>query len=286
MRDRKHEVRELCCTGLSKVYLRHLCPALPSLLAGQSFDTSGFSAILDRLKGFPGNVLRCWVNPDISVRLMLLDVIQSYLLPAQRSEGEDDDNRASAIFVLFRHLSEPDRLILGQVLSFKNNIRFELQKFLEAREDYSTSNRSDGSAEQCKIILYRLMSLLPPADKKTLIFDKLMAVKDKHVFKQLAKATQASCPSQDLNRARENMMQRLDSKSALGEYLGKVFTVACFGFVSCEETKSLLRFASSCSANGDDYEEEAAIITQLLSLLSKHIPSVTIVHLYFIAHDL
>lgn len=74
--------------------------------------------------------------------------------------------------------------------------------------------------------------------------------------------------AQSLQR-REDLKQRLDSKSALGEYMGMVYDVAGFLSVNAAVVRCLLEHLEQVSVS-----PEAFTCSELLVLLAKHSPQV------------
>lgn len=271
VKDRKAEVKLLCLKGMARVYAKHACPLLPPL-ADALVDMSAAQAVLDRVGAFPAYVVNSWGYPDAATRLAILAILQESLLPVAAGAASSADasaRRASALLCLFRSLGPSERAILGSILAFKSKVRIELEGFLESR----SKTQSDKSAAAADELMYRahaLMQALVPGDKTSLILEKILAVKDKHIFRLLSKATDPAEAIESLAEAKEDMLTRLHSKSSLGEYFGSVFEYASLGIANAALVESLLSYGTACLREGGDSQDDADLAAELLLCLSKN----------------
>jgi hypothetical protein len=213
---------------------------------------------------------------------------------------DSDRRRAAALLLMFDTLSPADRNALASVLNFKSRVRAELQAFLKARATPIKSSRSSDTAsrsshsssssdvgaeevategvkalsaeEHAKVLrkcMLRLAQLVPAVDKKASHFEAICAKKDRNVFKLLEMGvTPEDCVITAAQR-REDLKQRLVSKSALGEYFGMVFDFASYMLPTAGVVQALLTHLNTLSVS-----TEAVPCSELLVLLSKYAPQV------------
>lgn len=72
---------------------------------------------------------------------------------------------------------------------------------------------------------------------------------------------------------RDDLKQRLDSKSALGEYVGNLYDSASYMTANQSVVHSLLAYTHG-AAGSDTDTEQSAVVATLLTLLAKHSPQV------------
>lgn len=103
---------------------------------------------------------------------------------------------------------------------------------------------------------------------------------DNTVYRLLGQALESPCSS-DATRAsstnssfhsncayRDDLRERVKSKSALGEYMSCLYETAAFMVASRDTVQSLLRAGMAVAGDGDD----AAVVLNLLSMLAKYCP--------------
>lgn len=135
----------------------------------------------------------------------------------------------------------------------------ELDQFFEASKNVqlgSSSGRSssdphlgdgsDGETEDVSVPLKRsvlhILQLVPPIDKsRSPSLEKIASMKDKHVMRLFEHAVSPTDTITESIRAREDLMQRLESKSVLGIYSGYLFDIAGFLFANSGMLQALLR---------------------------------------------
>jgi len=102
-------------------------------------------------------------------------------------------------------------------------------------------------------------------NKKCLqMLDKLQETKDKHVFRLLSGCTEYTDGATEMLVNREDLQQRLDSKSMLGEYSGALFT-ACAPLICNGPAVDYLMSNVMRAKTSDD----VVLISEVLELLSK-----------------
>ena len=272
MKDRRPDVRKLSLTGLAKVYSKHLCPLFQPLTSGLSLLQN--VAIADRLKPVPGFILSCWGYPDISTRHLVMESLQEQLLPSKGFDEEVvDQHRAAALIFLYQHISASERTILGAILSLKSRVGSSLDAVLRMRLHYQ-SEKKEESLLELKTAFYSLMSVLAPADKKTLLFEKFVTLKDKHIFRLLSQSTVPSNSVHELSRVRNDLRSRLDSKSAIGEYVGQVLETAFAGVINSGMITAVVGCVTQSCRNSSGKNEELQDISAFLTVIAKHLPQV------------
>jgi hypothetical protein len=117
----------------------------------------------------------------------------------------------------------------------------------------------------------RLLLSFPPSDKKVNLLEKLLLVKDKTVFRLLLNSLSSADSIGDACAHRDDLRQRLDSKSALGEYVACLYDAASHKVANKGSVTDILNYTVS-SSSGDYGPEFQSVTSTLLTALAKHIP--------------
>lgn len=172
-------------------------------------------------------------------------------------------------------------------------MRVELDRFFEASKNVQsgstgsrvTGNLDEGGSEEetedvsvpLKRSVHRLLNLLPPVDRtRPPALDKIAGMKDKHVLRLFERAVAPTDTITESIRARDDLMQRLESKSVLGQYAGYLFDIAGFLFANAGMLHALLRHlislkkVESNSADGSQVSDKHGSHIGLVLLLAKH----------------
>ena len=146
-----------------------------------------------------------------------------------------DSRRLFSLLVVMEMLDGRERMILGNMLATKSRVRAALTAFLDARESCTSFQVSDS----LKGSMVRLLKELPANDKKgQQLLERLHVMKDKNVFKLLRQATGAEDDIIVSLQNRDDLKGRVDSRSALGEYVGRLFDTA--GYLAVNENMAEL----------------------------------------------
>lgn len=296
VKDKKETVHKTAIVGLAKIYGKFVACCLPDLSVLADNKETPLSAvrqeILDRLRTIPSTVCKYWGYPDLKNRHLVIHLLQEYLLPRLKGgkqssnsprsgssqsqqvgveqDGDDadiDTSRASALLLMFSLLEESERDIFGTILGFKHKVRGELQTFLEARKTATAGRATMQGDDMLKGSMMRLYKIVP-IDKKVQPLEKLHQMKDKTIYKLLQHALEPTDNITEGITAREELKQRLDSKSQLSEYVCIVFDFSSYFVANEGALKALLKYAMAMEPN------EALPVGQLLSSLAKHVPGI------------
>ena len=218
---------------------------------------------MNRLSVVPGLIVKCWSYPEPATKHLVVNPLQEYILPksnafntaqgASSQEYEEalaesgppsvksktknnkapkgkapatptvnvDSRRLFSLLVIMDMLNSQEKMILSNILCTKSKIRAALTAFLNARESSASFHINDS----LKSSMVRLLKELPVQDKKgQQLLERLHVMKDKNVFKLLRQAT---CAEDDIIvslKNRDDLKGRVDSRSALGEYVGRLLT--------------------------------------------------------------
>ena len=299
VKDRKESVHRAAVVGLAKIYGKFVASCLPDLSVLAENNETPQSAvrkeILDRLQTIPSTVINYWGYPELKNKHLVIHLLQEYLLPKRKGGGmngsgesqsqsqsqggakgveEDadiDSSRASALLLVFSLLEDSERDIFGTILGFKAKVRWELQGFLEAHKaaPSGASRISIGHNENAnlKSSMMRLYKVIP-IDKKIQPLEKLHQMRDKTIFKLLQHALEPADTITEGIASRDELKQRLDSKSPLSEYTCIVFDFA--GYLVANEgiLSALLKYAMAVDPS------EAQSAAHLVSSLAKHVPKI------------
>ena len=266
--------------------------------------------LLDKLALVPHLVVGAFGYPELRQQVIVL--IQENLLPktvASRVSDEDDSERqmsqeasqkskggrasssqggkdkdknkedldgprATALILLYTLLQTGDHAKLGTILGEKSKVRADLQAFLEARQVATASGAKSSDFVNLKSAQLRLVQTLPTSDKKTTVLEKLHAMKDKTIFRLLGRAVIPKDPVGVACGYREDLKQRLDSKSALGDYAGVLFDYAGYLVANQGMIAALLGFAAAplTSTSSPGFGRSQRVAAEMLHLLAKHVP--------------
>ena len=290
VKDKKHEIRLNAMIGLSRLYSRHITSAFPPLnseitvpaLVSHHLDGDKW----ERLWKVPGALLSCWGYPETDVKHRVIQIIQEKVLcynineekkrncvdvfPEQSFQDSlpkfsDVSRSATAILVVFFHLNEAERKCFGSILMAKTKIGESLVSFVEDRRSMikSPSNQLNARLQRG---LHRLCTtLLPIAENKKSVIEKIENFDDKRVFSLFELSLSPLISSYDSYRYRKELSQRYETSSALGEYLGQLFDVSsCSIFNSCTIKDLIIRCYHQDSDDG--------VTCDLLSLFVKFFP--------------
>ena len=282
--DRKIEIKKTAMQGFAKIYSRHvssLLPTLDTVDANQSIKDLVNQNALDRLGFVVSHIIKCWLCPEL--KHLTIQLIQEYILPkaAVKSDASDkkeddseiDGRRATALLLLFSLLDADERGSFVTILTAKRRFQIDLESFLESRAKLTLSQDSNMKASNennFKRAMYRLSSLLPSADKKIVSLEKLHSLKDKTVFKLLSKCILPDDNIQECCSNRENLKQRVDSKSVLGQNVEFLYDMAGYLLVNAEMSNHVLEYLTKC----DEATEEVVVVAELVSIIAKNQPSV------------
>ncbi len=291
VKDRRPEIRRAALMGMAQIYAKHLACALPPLSeltdAGEDLLVSQRGGLVERLQQVPALVLNCWSFPEPAMKQQVLTLLQEYLLPrsnkgdvstsqsasqsANMQDAEMDSRRASALYFMFAQLNEAERSLLGSLLQHKASVRKELQAFLTARDAVYVSTKAAASTTSAEAValkncVLRLMLALPTADKKAVVLERLSAMKDKNIFRLLSRAAQPLDTAADALHGRDDLRGRVDSKSPLGEYVGRLCDAAGYLVANEDIIAALVRHATEMPP------ENSACIAALLAMLAKQVP--------------
>lgn len=182
---------------------------------------------------------------------------------AKEDTVDVDSRRCFALLVLLDILSEEEKKMLSTILGYKHKVRRELSNFLAAREQTS-SFQQDHRLKDC---MSRLLRELPVGDKRekgSQLLERLHIMKDKNVFKLLKRAVSPEDSIIGNIENRNDLRGRVDSKSALGEYVARLYDSAAFMLIGEGMASLLLQLMASASA------EVAAPIAGMLDYVTKH----------------
>ena len=282
VKDKKIDIRTCAVVGLARLYSKYISSRVPALSIGTSISTFLRSAadqeLWDRLRGIPGAVVNCWGYPEVSFKHLILQLLQeqiihmSSLAQAEQSSLEQeyenpDSLRATSFLLMYHQLSETERQSLYAIFQTKMKIGQYVASYTKDRTEASRS-KSEESHARLRRSLYRLCSVIPPiADKKNAILEKLETVKDKTIFRLLETAVSSSLSSQEYCRNRNEIRQRVDSRSALAEYLGLVYDAASFSIVNSTVIKALLIHMTYTVGS------DAKTLLLLLNQIAKYFPT-------------
>jgi len=274
--DKKVEVKKTAMQGLAKLYFRNISSVLPPLdttNSNQDFKELVDRDALERLSFVPSHIVKCWTFPDLkhlTIQLLQENILPKSVMKSDATEKKEDDvdidgRRACASILMFSLLDAADRSTFGGILSIKRRFQLDLESFLETRAKLSTqdSGLKVSNENSFKRAMFRLSGLLPASDKK--VVDKLHSMKDKTVFKLLSKCI---LPDDNINEAcsnREQLKQRVDSKSVLGQNVEYLYDMAGYLLVNAEMSNHLLEFLTKC----EDATEQALDVAEFVSLLAK-----------------
>eukprot|EP00605_Chrysophyceae_sp_TOSAG23-4_P000474 GSChrysophyteH1.ASY1.ANO1.533.1 assembled CDS len=304
VKDKRPDIRRGALIGLSKIYSKHVALALPPLheLTDSGDDLLSFTkgSLTDRLNIVPSLVVNSWTYPDQSNKLQVLQLLQEFILPrapkngsalsalessraqsqtqtqsqarqnTQEMQVEVDGRRASALYLMYSTLGEEEARLLSQIMQYKNNICKELLHFLSAR-DASTDTRGAATASQTaamKNALMRLTQILPvgSADKKASVLERLPNMKDRNIYKLLARISRPLDCTTEILRCRDDVRARCDTKSALGEYIGKICDTASYLVVNEDIVDALVNHVSVLKG------DSAVTASRLLATLARSAP--------------
>jgi hypothetical protein len=98
----------------------------------------------------------------------------------------------------------------------------------------------------------------------------LHSLKDKTVFKLLSKCILPDDNIQECCSNRENLKQRVDSKSVLGQNVEYLYDMAGYLLVNAEMSNHVLEYLTKC----DDATEQSVVVAELVAIIAKNQPSV------------
>jgi hypothetical protein len=187
--------------------------------------------------------------------------------PMETPENYDNDaHRATAWLLFYNQLSQTERNSFGSILLTKMKVRNDLKSFLSERDD-STSGNQEEANERMRRALFKLTVSLPTqTDKKTNIIEKILSIKDKHVFRLLQNAIAPDFSVKDLEKFREDLCQRVESRSVLGEYFNTLYDISSFMLVNASVVRELIRYAKDAS------HHDTEIVLSFLSQIVKYFP--------------
>ena len=220
-------------------------------------------------------------DEDDSERQMSQEASQKSSKGGRASQGGKEKNkedldgpRATALILLYTLLQTGDHAKLGTILGEKSKVRSDLQAFLEARQVATAPGAKPSDFVNLKSAQLRLVQTLPTSDKKTTVLEKLHAMKDKTIFRLLGRAVIPKDPVGVACGYREDLKQRLDSKSALGDYAGVLFDYAGYLVANQGMIAALLGFAAAplTSSSSPGFVRSQRMAAEMLHLLAKHVP--------------
>jgi uncharacterized membrane protein YgcG len=173
-------------------------------------------------------------------------------------------------------MNDRERDVLASILSFKSKVRINVKGFLQARATAARSGASAADDMEVKRAVHKLNAVLPwkdgngGGDKKSLPLMRLLEVKDKNVFRLFHAVVDVSEVDKDNSidscvARRDELKQRVDSKSSLGNYCGLLHDFSAHCFVNPKMVRELIAFATSAP------NSEAAT---LLQSIAKHMGAV------------
>lgn len=151
-------------------------------------------------------------------------------------------------------------------------VRSDLSNFLLARTQAVSPSASSADQGALKRATKRLLLSFPPSDKKINLLEKLLSVKDKTVFRLLLNSLSSSDSIGDACAHRDDLRQRLDSKSPLGEYAACLYDAASHKMANEGAVVGMLQYAVSPSSM-DSEPDLQAVTSTLLTALAKHVPN-------------
>ena len=202
--------------------------------------------------------------------------------------------RATALLLMYQAIDENDHIILAQILSFKSKIRNELLLYLELHYlliQYNNDNITPDPTIilQFKRAMMKFIQLLPTNDKKIVLLEKLHLMKDKTIFRLIQQLIFIADNNTSTQFSKcEDIKQRVDSKSALGEYIHLILDFACFNIINENTINYMLKYIISIMNNvvkidqnnssnqikttvkSDEKMQNVHHIGQLLLLSAKH----------------
>jgi hypothetical protein len=156
-------------------------------------------------------------------------------------------------------------------LSLPSKVRGDLSNFLLARTQSISPSATSADQGTLKRATKRLLLSFPPADKKINLLEKLLLVKDKTVFRLLLNSLSSTDSVGDACAHRDDLRQRLDSKSPLGEYVACLYDAAGHKVANKGVVIDILNYMVSPSS-ADCGPELQAVTSTLLAALAKHVP--------------
>lgn len=290
-KDKKSEIRLGALNGMCRLYCKHISSLLPPI--SQDFSPSSIvpKDIWGRLGTVPSTLLNSWGYPDVSSKHLILQLLQEQIIPKTSNStdlspdssdagqpdkrnsdlsssiinSDNDSQRASALLLLFSSLEDSERHALGGILHMKMKVRADLSAYFNER----SQGNSEEVQSRVRRSLFKLSTTLPPiSDKKSAILDKLLSVKDKHVFSRLDTALSSASTIQYNCVMRDEARARVESRSPLGEYLGLVYDFAGSMVVNTASMKAMILYASESSAS--DYK----LVASFAMLIVKYFPHI------------
>lgn len=283
VKDKRPEIRKVALTGMARLYYRHVAVNLPSLDTVENVGTIVDvvpEEVLSRLGAVPRHIVNCWSYD----KYLVLQLIQEYLIPkpydgavvkesdsaavasktskkggdALKNEREINTQRATALLILYALLGNEETPIFLQILRYKNDIKRQLSLYFECRNASSDADKET----KMKLAVYKIAQALPPNDKKNNYFDRVHSAKDKVVVKLLTKAVTPSHDAQSLLLSRDDLKQRLDSKSDCAEYIGQVYDYASFMIANSGVGESVLEYVIKLK-DDESYGQTRALVMEL-----------------------
>ena len=291
VKDKKIDIKKIAMQGLCRMYSRHISSSLPSLdlieLSGSRIADSGNTELMQRLSFVPGLILNCWGFPELAMKHTVLQLTQEYLLPKSSKTEETnspntpalediDDVRATATLLMFSLLNPAERLQLSSIILFKTKVRNEICTFINARQKVAGNDHSSKVSHdiELKKSMHRLLQLLPPSDKKNSFVEKINSLKDKHIFRLLGLIEDHDQDIQAACEHRDDLKQRVDSKSLFGEHMGMIFDVGAYMIVNKCICSKLMTFIIKSFDNLTSISSDVLDASTFLTIVSKQSPQI------------
>ena len=228
-----------------------------------------------------------------------------------------DQVRATALLLLNEISDDLTRKNLGSILDSKRKTRAETEKLITAVQSVQAKNATksknplvsspesnqndlsslrsgddddDDDDELDRALtgsIHRLLQLVPVTDKKAPPLERLVQMRDKHILRLFARSTQELDDSiTDSIRHRDDMAQRLDSKSALSQYCSFLYDFSGALFVNRGVAAGALKYMAALARHSGSVEEGADVGFELLLPIAKHMALVreTLAHAYYLKH--
>ncbi|KAG5177370.1 hypothetical protein JKP88DRAFT_346951 [Tribonema minus] len=219
LRDKKAQIRKDAATGLAQVFAKHVSrrwsDVAPPQLRQPPADVEA------KLSWVPASVVKSYSLRDAELQSRLLQLVDDILLPTRETPAV----RAAGAVALWRGFDAAARTGVQRMLEDRRRCREAVLRYLVLRD---TAKKTAAAAkaereEQVEEAFRAIAALVPTPDGQTDVLHRLHEQRDKKIFQLLrslcedgeAAAATAAAPA----AAREDLVKRVGSKTALGDYL-------------------------------------------------------------------
>jgi hypothetical protein len=229
-----------------------------------------------KLSWVPKMVIKSFADASPDIRIRVVQLVDEVLVPKSAKE----DVRAAALETMWRSLDADAREGLRRLLEHRAKCRQGVVDLLEARQ--ARRRGDEDSVDRIKALCHQLGQRIlhsdPPtsesgAETKLL---ELMETRDNRVFTQLTRLVDPARNTAEQRKTREDVLQRLDTKSDLAIVVKKLLRSA-IPWIASQATMSALlsRLASSLDELEEGDDEDAVGICSGLELMltfAAHLP--------------